>query len=109
MLTTKKDSLCSYFLERQWRGKYLTIVSYLSESQTLEELFCLLRKKHGLFQKDIAKIINVSQQVIHDIENNKRDLRFSEILALANYHEDFRLGAIAFLEMKQLEKEVYSR
>ena len=78
--------------------KFLPIASYLQQSNSIEELFKLLRKKHNLSQKTVAKIISSTPLIVSLYENNHRDLRTCEILALARYNDDFRLGAIAFLE-----------
>ncbi len=78
--------------------RFLPIISYLEESNTLENVFYQLRKKHNLTQKQIGSIINSCHEVVSNCETGKRDLRTTEIIALAKYHPDFRLAAIAFFE-----------
>lgn len=82
--------------------RFLPIISYLEQGTNLEEVFGLLRKKHSLTQKQIGRIINSCHEVVSNCETGKRDLRTTEIIALAKYHADFRLAAIAFFE--SLEK-----
>ena len=92
--------------EYQWQRKYLSIISYLESSNSLEELFGLLRRKHRLTHEAVGKIINTDTRIVSRIEHNKRDLRSCEIIALAKFHEDFRLGAIAYLERLQSDKVI---
>lgn len=80
--------------------RFLPIISYLEDSSSLEAVFCQLRKKHGLSQKQVGQIINSCHEVVSNCEAGKRDLRTTEILALANYHPDFGLAAIAFFERR---------
>ena len=84
--------------EYQWQRRFAPIISYLEQSNSLEELYRLLRKKHDLSTGDVALLINSGRSVVESYEKNKRDLKFAEILTLSRYHEDFRLGAIAYLE-----------
>lgn len=44
-----------------------------------------LRKAHALSQKDLAHILNTSQQHISHLENNERHLDIIELKCLADY------------------------
>ena len=78
--------------------RFVPIISFLENNSNLEKVYSRIRRQHGLSQSELGKIINGSKGVISKYENNKRDLRFSEIVILSQYHDDFRLAAIAYLE-----------
>jgi transcriptional regulator with XRE-family HTH domain len=78
--------------------RFVPIMSYLHQGKNLEEVFALLRKKHGWTQKQIAGIINSCHEVVSNYETGKRDLRTGEIIALSKFHPDFKLATIAFME-----------
>ena len=55
----------------------------------------LLRKERGLFQSDIAKVLNVSVAAVGFYENEKRDMSPDTILKIADYFNvstDYLLG-----------------
>ena len=55
----------------------------------------LLREERGLFQSDIAKVLNVSIAAVGFYENEKRDMSPDTILKLADYFNvstDYLLG-----------------
>lgn len=55
----------------------------------------LMREEKGLYQKDLAKILNVSVPAIAQYENGKRDMSTDSLIKLAEYFEvstDYLLG-----------------
>ena len=45
-----------------------------------------LREDHDKFQKDIAKILGISQQYYSEYENGKRTITIQHLITLANYY-----------------------
>ena len=54
----------------------------MNYQQKLKEL----REDNDLFQKDIAKILNISQQYYSDYENGKRPLPIEHLITLCKYY-----------------------
>lgn len=52
-------------------------------AQKLKEL----REDNDLFQKDIAKILNISQQYYSEYENGNRPLPIEHLIKLCNYYQ----------------------
>lgn len=55
----------------------------------------LLREERGLYQKDLAKILNVSVPAVNQYENGKRDMSTETLMTLAEYFNvttDYLLG-----------------
>lgn len=55
----------------------------------------LLREEKGLYQKDIAKLLNVSVASVNQYESGKRDMSTATVLILAEYFNvstDYLLG-----------------
>lgn len=46
-----------------------------------------IRVKKGVHQKEIAKILNISQQAVSDIENGKRKINSDEIVKLSLFFD----------------------
>ena len=46
-----------------------------------------LREDHDLFQKDVAKILNISQQYYSEYENGKRPLPVDHLIRLCKYYK----------------------
>ena len=54
-----------------------------------------LREKKGLFQKDIAKLLNVSVPAVNQYESGKRDMSTDTLIILSEYFgvtTDYLLG-----------------
>lgn len=46
-----------------------------------------IREDKDLYQKDIAKILNVSQQQYSRIENNENELSYDGLIILSNFYK----------------------
>lgn len=54
-----------------------------------------LREDNDLFQKDIAKLLGISQQYYSEYENGKRTIPISHLITLAKYYNvsvDYLVG-----------------
>lgn len=63
--------------------------------KTINQILLDLREAHDLKQKDIAKILNISQQTYSNYERGKREIPVYHLKALAEYYNtslDYILG-----------------
>lgn len=54
-----------------------------------------LREDNDLFQKDVAKLLGISQQYYSEYENGKRTIPISHLITLAKYYNvsiDYLVG-----------------
>lgn len=72
----------------------------------------LLREEKGLYQKDIAKLLNVSIPAINQYESEKRDMSTNTVLLLAEYFKvstDYLLGKTDVRNIEQEFKFAYHK
>ncbi len=72
----------------------------------------LLREEKGLYQKDIAKLLNVSIPAINQYESEKRDMSTNTVLLLAEYFKvstDYLLGKTDVRNVEQEFKFAYHK
>ena len=55
--------------------------------EKVNERIVNLRKDRGLYQKQIAKLLNTNQNTVSNIEKNQRELKIDEVIKLANFFD----------------------
>ena len=68
-----------------WKGDFIVLFKRIKD----------LREDNDLFQKDIAKLLGISQQYYSEYENGKRTIPISHLITLAKYYNvsiDYLVG-----------------
>ena len=81
---------------------YLTYILFKETKLRFKRLKDL-REDNDIFQKDVAKLLGISQQYYSEYENGKRTIPIQHLITLANYYNtsiDYIVGLSDLKEKK---------